>query len=412
MNNFTYYAFISYAHENEREAAWLQKKLEHYKPPSVLRKEYRLTKYIRPVFRDKTDLRTGKLAQSLGDELAQSKYLIVICSPASTHSKWVSKEIMHFQELGRSHQIIPVIVEGEPNNASNECYPEALKQPEDELLGISLKQFGKTKTFLHVLARILNVRFDSLYQRHQRASRQRAFWYSLSALILIGLFSIKPIQLWQLARLQSAIQSSAQSLLHVTDALETTDLALNEWTYDFFKNIWSKDVSGRSALLSQRRFNTKIQTEKIKTQLAAVISEDRFFPEGLEAFRNQLNILDPKHADYAKHVISFQQNLLRYKEMIFDNLNSLDNSRSINTSQIYLDLLSIHQQLYRLESVLFVEAMKSQLFKYDLRLFPEIEEALQKFYALESIKAFEKDYQKILNQKEILLSQKEQLIGN
>ena len=34
-----YYAFISYKREDERMAKWLQHKLEHYRLPSIARKE-------------------------------------------------------------------------------------------------------------------------------------------------------------------------------------------------------------------------------------------------------------------------------------------------------------------------------------------------------------------------------------
>ena len=36
---YRYYAFISYNHRDEREAKWLQRQLEHYRLPSVARKE-------------------------------------------------------------------------------------------------------------------------------------------------------------------------------------------------------------------------------------------------------------------------------------------------------------------------------------------------------------------------------------
>ena len=36
---FEYYAFISYKREDEKWAKWLQKKLEGYKLPTIIRKE-------------------------------------------------------------------------------------------------------------------------------------------------------------------------------------------------------------------------------------------------------------------------------------------------------------------------------------------------------------------------------------
>ena len=87
---YTNYEFISYKREDEKWAKWLQKKLEGYKLPSVIRKERpELPKYIRLVFCDGTDLSGGVLFDQLHQELFRSKYLIVICSPNATRSEWV-----------------------------------------------------------------------------------------------------------------------------------------------------------------------------------------------------------------------------------------------------------------------------------------------------------------------------------
>lgn len=54
QSQYTYYAFISYQRKDEKWAKWLQSKLENYKLPVANAKEK--LKYIRPAFRDKTDL--------------------------------------------------------------------------------------------------------------------------------------------------------------------------------------------------------------------------------------------------------------------------------------------------------------------------------------------------------------------
>ena len=51
-----YYAFISYKREDEEWAKWLQETLEHYKFPTNQNGRTDLPKYIRPTFRDVTDL--------------------------------------------------------------------------------------------------------------------------------------------------------------------------------------------------------------------------------------------------------------------------------------------------------------------------------------------------------------------
>ena len=75
-----YIAFISYKREDEKWAKWLQRKLEHYKLPTSVRKtNLSLPERVRPVFKDTTDLAGGVLEKTIKEALNSSKYLIVIC---------------------------------------------------------------------------------------------------------------------------------------------------------------------------------------------------------------------------------------------------------------------------------------------------------------------------------------------
>ncbi len=174
---YAYYAFISYSHKDQKWADWLHRKLENYRLPNAVRREAegRLPKHIRPVFRDKTDIGVGSLSQSLRKELEDSRFLIVICSPNSANSEWVSREIDHFRQMGRGERIIPFIVEGHPHagEPSRECYPSALRESGDELLGVSVPELKQEPALVKVVAAILGLKFDQLWQRHKRRERQR-----------------------------------------------------------------------------------------------------------------------------------------------------------------------------------------------------------------------------------------------
>ena len=103
QNQKHYYAFISYSHADKKEARDLQRWLEYYKLPTNLRKENpELPKYVRPVFRDTTDLEIGKLSPQIRNALDQSNYLIAVCSPNAAKSQWVNDEIEYFRSIGRS----------------------------------------------------------------------------------------------------------------------------------------------------------------------------------------------------------------------------------------------------------------------------------------------------------------------
>lgn len=187
---FEYYAFISYSRADEKWAKWIQHKLETYRFPIALRREYqKLPAKIFPVFRDKTDLSSGVLWEQLKHQLEESEYLIVICSPASAYAEWVNQEITYFQSLGRNSNIIPVIVDGEPHAADSarECYaPALLNSGYDELLGVSVSELGRNMAILRVIASLMNLRYDQLVMRdRRRAHKQRIMAASLLSVLLV-----------------------------------------------------------------------------------------------------------------------------------------------------------------------------------------------------------------------------------
>lgn len=205
--NFKYYAFISYSHEDEEFAKLIQKKLTEYKLPSVIRKANPLLpENVRPIFRDVTNLTTGMLQGKLNSELEHSKFLIVLCSPNSAkpndeNKHWVNSEVQHFVDIGRAEYIIPIIVGGEPHakNPEEECFcPALLSLPDgDELLGIDIRNnskkkisFGKSlkrrlgipdeddleeKGIVHIVAKMLGLNIDDLWDWNKKAQKRKAY---------------------------------------------------------------------------------------------------------------------------------------------------------------------------------------------------------------------------------------------
>ena len=185
---YTYFAFISYKREDEKWAKWLQKKLESYGFPVSLRKENpSLPAKIRPIFRDQSELSGGNLKEEIEKGLAGSKYLIVICSPRAAKSPWVSKEVQYFIDHGKEEYIIPFIIGGYPNaaNPEDECFPEGLRQlsGEREILGVNINEMGRDAAAIKVIARMFCLRFDTLWQRHERAKRRKRFAVVISVIL-------------------------------------------------------------------------------------------------------------------------------------------------------------------------------------------------------------------------------------
>lgn len=192
----SYYAFISYKREDKKEAKSLQHRLEYYKLPNILRQANPdLPEYVRPIFRDMTDLEVGELSKQIHEALEQSHYLIVVCSPRAVQSKWVNDEIEYFISLGKKDKIIPYIIEGIPHakNPDEECYPPALLaiSNENELLGANVNEVGKESAAIRVVSRMFNIRFDTLYQRYQKEQkrkRQVIVWAVILVFLLLLAF--------------------------------------------------------------------------------------------------------------------------------------------------------------------------------------------------------------------------------
>src|SRR5689334_7418932 len=92
-----YWAFLSYSHADEAVATRLHRALESYTLPATVRRAHSLPKRLIPVFRDVEELEAASgLSRRLESALDESRWLIVLCSPASAKSKYVNAEIEYF----------------------------------------------------------------------------------------------------------------------------------------------------------------------------------------------------------------------------------------------------------------------------------------------------------------------------
>ena len=196
---YEYFAFISYKEEDADWAKWLQRKLEHYKLPTALRKEKPdLPERISPIYEYKSEAGGGRLKEVIWKGLTSSKYLIVICSPRATKSDWLNNGIRYFVESGQEENIIPFIVEGKPksDNPDEECFPSELLQltGDRELRGININEMGRDAAAVKVASVFLGLKFDTLWRRYERDRNRRKsiIWASsfFLAILMIGLIWI------------------------------------------------------------------------------------------------------------------------------------------------------------------------------------------------------------------------------
>lgn len=165
--NKEYYAFISYKSEDVEWAIWLQHELEHYHLPASFNGRTDIRQELRPVFRDIDELAAGNLPEQIKRALENSQNLIVVCSPQAAASPWVNQEVETFISLGRTDRIFPFIVEG---NSPKEFFPPtllALPKNEERLGGDAAKQ-GRDIAFVKVVAGMLGLGFDSLWNRYEK----------------------------------------------------------------------------------------------------------------------------------------------------------------------------------------------------------------------------------------------------
>jgi eukaryotic-like serine/threonine-protein kinase len=194
-SNHLYFAFLSYSHSDEGMADWLHGKLENFRVPASL--AGRLTSNgivpwrLMPIFRDRHELAAGgELSTDIKEALSNSRFLIVLCSPAAARSRWTNAEIDLFKKIRPDGCVIAAIVEGEPFVSSipgreeEECLPPALRVRYDrrgrptgrpaEPLAADLREHRDGRRFglLKIIAGMLGVGLDDLVQR-QTVRRQR-----------------------------------------------------------------------------------------------------------------------------------------------------------------------------------------------------------------------------------------------
>ncbi|HEV2043198.1 MAG TPA: toll/interleukin-1 receptor domain-containing protein, partial [Sphingomicrobium sp.] len=96
-----YCAFLSYSHADTAQADWLHKAIERFAVPKGLvgrvTANGAVPKNLSPIFRDRHELAASSdLGQTIRAALKQSRFLIVLCSPAAAQSRWVNEEILTF----------------------------------------------------------------------------------------------------------------------------------------------------------------------------------------------------------------------------------------------------------------------------------------------------------------------------
>ena len=174
--DYEYLAFISYSHVDIAWAKWLQESIEFYKLPTfIYDKHPKLPQQLRPVFRDETDLELGTLSERIHAALSKSKFLIVICSPHSVKSDYVSDEIDFFLKKHGSKCLIPFIVDGIPYSKDDavECIPLPIRNLAEKPLAANIHEYSKDYAMVKVVSYLLGgIAVRKLWDRYRIAQEE------------------------------------------------------------------------------------------------------------------------------------------------------------------------------------------------------------------------------------------------
>jgi MTH538 TIR-like domain (DUF1863) len=244
-NPLRYRAFISYSQRDRHHAKRLHTALETYRVPKGIDVPLEQDRRLGRFFRDDDEMGASTdLGGALRDALEDSENLIVICSPHSARSKWVNAEVLHFKNSGRGDRIFAVVADGTPNSADPEsnCFPPALSQLSQEIvnedllsgrhaepLGIHLGKEQFSRARLRLVAGLLRISFDSLWQRDKRRTVKRRAIAGIATLMLVSVIALLGIR-WLTERGRVRAQRIDRTLVTVRDDLasERVSAALAE----------------------------------------------------------------------------------------------------------------------------------------------------------------------------------------
>jgi tetratricopeptide (TPR) repeat protein len=202
MAQYTYKAFISYSWADAKWGKWLQQAVETYRTPKALIEKHagmrEIPARLTPLFKDREEQAAGaSIGASIEAALADSEFLIVICSPNSAKSQWVNHEIAWFKTNRNPDKILALIVDGEPGDESRECFPKALThkiasdlsitdEPDEAPLAADAREGGDGKRLakLKLVAAMLGVGLDQLLRRDDRRRVIRARIVAAASLAL------------------------------------------------------------------------------------------------------------------------------------------------------------------------------------------------------------------------------------
>lgn len=280
---FEFDAFISYSRKDTSVAEALERALERYRPPAGLGLAARHLN----VFRDVDDFTGTEYHASVERHLARARHLIVLCSPAARASRYVDDEIARFAAVRGPEAIIPVLVDGLPNNETTPetqaraAFPRELCAALPMPLAVPYDDFDPERDRIHrgrfeaswytLLANLHGVSRGEVERRDLKRRRRRlATVVATTAAVVVGLAVLSVVALIQRGearRAQAAAEDRAAVALAggvVERSLEAAALLLLEVddpTSDPALALLARVATARAGWLEVARWTAPHATE-------------------------------------------------------------------------------------------------------------------------------------------------------
>ena len=193
-----YWAFISYSHKDAAFGRWLHRRLENYSLPRRLvgrtTGQGAVPRRLVPIFRDREEFPAATdLSTEVRAALAQSRSLVVVCSPDAAASPWVSREVELFRSLHPGKPILAAIRAGEPAQS----FPRTLftigpsGEPVEPLAAdFRMGRDGRQLGILKLVAGVAGLGLDELVQRDAQKHRQRVMAVTAVALAAVSVMAV------------------------------------------------------------------------------------------------------------------------------------------------------------------------------------------------------------------------------
>lgn len=309
-----YFAFISYSHQDELWAQWLHKALETWRVPKRLVDQTTaagvIPQRLLPIFRDRDELASATdLGRTVNAALAQSKNLIVICSPNSAKSRWVNEEVLAFKRLGYAERIFCLVVSGEPNASdlpgreAEECFAPALRfqvgtdgQPTSqrtEPIAADAREGkdGKANAKLKLIAGMLDVGFDTLKQRELQRRNRRMAIVTVAALIIMAITTTLAIMAVIARHDAERRQAQAEDLVNFMLG-DLNDKLMGVNRLDIIEGVDDKAMAYFASLPnSDVTDESLVQRGKALQKIGSVRLDQGHLPAALESYEASLKLI-------------------------------------------------------------------------------------------------------------------------